>query len=363
MRSFLKNHPPLEPAEAAKSGAKISVIVPAKNEEQNITRCLFHLGAQDYPNYEILVVDDRSTDRTAHLVENFQKISKIPIKLIHIEKLPANWTGKNYAMFTGSKAAQGQWLLFTDADTTHKPWSIHTALQCAQRQDIDFLTLSPETQSESFWEKTVQPLAVSSLALWFDPEKVNDPKNKTVLANGQYLLIKKSVYEAIDGNESVKNEVVEDVELARKARERGFLVQFLNGTHLYSTRMYSCLKAILTGWTRIFTYLFNKNIPALLHKIFLFAFFSLLPFFILLIEATVAVTRPEVFYPRLFLLSAAVCLFIIMIRAAGNRLVKSNPWYALTHPIGSLVMIWILFCCIGRILFNRPSVWRGDQYQ
>ena len=364
MSRFRRTHPPLVPLSAPPPNApKVSVIIPAKNEEKNIANCLGYFFKQNYKNFEILAVDDRSTDRTPHLLENFKTLSPVPFKIIRIEKLPPGWTGKNHAMFAASKAASGDWLLFTDADTSHRPESISTAVACVLEKKIDFLTLAPEVESRSFWEKTVQPLAVSSLALWFQSEKVNEPGSGVTLANGQFLLIRKEAYEKIGGNEAVKNEVVEDVELAKKIRGQGYLVQFLNGTKIYSTRMYSSLKEIKTGWTRIFTYLFNKNIPAILHKIFLFLFFSLLPFVVLAAEKVFWLTGSPHFNKILFILSAAVSGWIVLIRCIGNKFLKTSPWYAFLHPLGSVVMVWILTACIGRIVFNKPSAWRGDLHQ
>ncbi len=359
-----KKNPPIQKVERPeKTDLKISIIVPAKNEEKNIANCLYHLFRQNFKNCEIIVVDDRSTDKTPHLLENFKKLSPFPFRIIRIEKLPPGWTGKNHAMVAGSKAASGDWLLFTDADTTHSPESAASALETAISQKIDFLTLAPETESRTFWEKTVQPLAIGSLALWFNSEKVNDPKTGNVLANGQFILVKKDVYEKVGGNESVKSEVVEDVELAKKIRAAGFTMKFLNGTKLYSTRMYSSLAEIKTGWTRIFTYLFKKNIPAILHKIFLFVFVSLAPFFILKIELFFKFTNSSSYRPLTLALSLGVCAWILLIRFIGNKMLKSNPWYALLHPLGSVIMIWILSICILRIAFNRPSVWRGDLHK
>lgn len=349
MRSFRKSQPPLIPIAPSGTLPKISVIVPARNEEKNIERCLQYLLAQNYPDYEIIVADDRSSDATPRILERYQTLSKIPLKVIRIEKLPESWTGKNYAVFTASKAARGEWLLFTDADTSHRTLSLSTAMSVCLDRKIDFLTLAPEVESKSFWEKTVQPLAVSSLALWFDPRKVNDPKNPSILANGQYIFIRKEVYEKSGGNEAVKDQVVEDVEFAKKVKSAGYHVQFLDGTTLYATRMYTSLKEIRTGWTRILTYLFNKNIPAILHKIFLFLFFSILPF-------------AAIFAEGAFWWGLLVCGWIIFIRFMGNRIVKSNPWYAFLHVLGSLVMVWILLNCVARILFKRKSVWKGQSY-
>ncbi len=365
MSKFRKTNPPLKPIEQSniRVNEKISVIVPARNEEKNIARCLFHLLRQNYKNFEIIVVDDRSDDRTGHLLQNFKGLSELPFKIIRIEKLPSGWTGKNHAMFVGSKAATGSWLLFTDADTTHQPASLGTAISCAVENKIDFLTLAPETECRTFWEKTVQPLAVSSLALWFNTVEVNNPLSKIVLANGQYILIRKNIYEAVGGNESVKSEVVEDVELAKKVKAAGYAIRFLNGTELYSTRMYSSLKEIKTGWTRIYTYLFNKKVPLILHKIFLFLFFSILPFIVLGLEKFWFFSGSALYNPTVCVISLFACTWIILIRFFGNKLLKCNPWYALLHPVGSLVMLWVLASCLGRIIFNQPSVWRGDSYR
>ena len=363
LRRFRKIQPPLTVSSIFGAYPKISIVVPARNEEKNIGNCLEHLLKQTYPHYEIVVVDDRSTDKTPQIIEEYKNKTKTPIKHILVEKLPADWTGKNHAVSVGAKAASGEWILFTDADTTHQPQSIETALVHALEKKIDFLTLSPEIDSKSFWEETVQPLAVSSLALWFDPEKINDPKSDVVLANGQYIFIRKDTYEKIGGNEAVKNEVVEDVALAKIAKSMGYSVQFLDGTSLYSTRMYTSLKEIRTGWTRIFTYLFEKSIPAILHKIFMFLFFSSLSFAVLAAEILFKLFSPGAFSPLLFSLSLSVSFWIVLVRFFGNRTVKANPWYAFLHLLGSFIMIWILLACVGRIIFKRSSVWRGEHYK
>ncbi len=362
---FRRVNPPLEPVAASKLGIsppKISVIIPARDEEKNIAHCLSHFFKSDYPNFEIVVVDDRSTDRTPRLLENFSRLSPVPFKIVTIGKLPEGWTGKNYAVHAGSQIASGEWLLFTDADTTHSVHSLATALKEALAQKIDFLTLAPETESVTFWEKTIQPLAVGSLAIWFDPEKINDPKNNLVLANGQFILVRKDVYQAVGGNEAVKNKVVEDVELARIMRQAGYCVKLLNGTRLYRTRMYTSLGEIKTGWARIFSHLFGKNVLPILEKIAMFIFFSILPFLILALEITFALQENPNFSKNIFFLSLSVCGLIIAVRFVGNRILKSDPWYAFLHPLSSAVMVWILLVAAGRVLWRRPSIWKGEKY-
>lgn len=360
-RKFRTGNPEIRPAPALPMSGKVSVIVPARDEEKNIGRCLSHLLKQDYRDYEIIVVDDRSLDRTGHLAENFKKLSPVVLKVVRVEKLPAGWTGKNHAMTVGAKAASGDWLLFTDADTTHSERSVSSALRAALDGNIDFLTLAPEVKCLSFWENTVQPLAVSSLAIWLDTSELNKPDSKTVLANGQFILVRKKAYEASGGNESVKNEVIEDVELAKKVKAAGFKVSFLNGTLLYSTRMYTSLSQIIKGWARIYIHLFEKKIPAIAHKIFLFLFFSLFPFTVLAAEKILFLTGDADFSPILFAAGAVVCAWIVLARFLGNRLLHTNPWYAFLHPLGSVVMTWILLVCVARIASGRRSEWRGDK--
>ena len=354
--TFRKNHPALEPIGPSGLGAlppKVSVIIPARNEEKNIGHCLTHLFKNDYPNLEIVVVDDRSSDHTGHLLENFAKLSPVPLRIVRIEKLPEGWTGKNYAMQAGSKAASGDWFLFADADTTHTVSSVSTVVQKAMDSKIDFLTLAPETESVTFWEKTVQPLAIGSLAVWFDSTK---------LANGQFLLVSRKAYEAVGGNEAVKQKVVEDIELAKVVARAGFSAKLFDGTKLYRTRMYTSLREILTGWTRILTHLFEKNVFRILEKIAMFAVFSILPFLVLTAEAALAWRGSPRFSENLFILSLTVSILIVAVRFVGNRMLRTDPWYAFLHPLGSLVMVWILLVCAGRVLRGRPSVWKGESY-
>ncbi len=362
MSRFRRGNPPLEPVRTPQTPSpKVSIIIPMKNEEHNVANCLDHLFAQKYPDFEVIVVDDRSDDRTPELLSRYAKHAPVPFRALRIEKLPPGWTGKNYAMHTGSRAASGSWLLETDADTTHEPWSLATAMHTALERKIDLLTLAPETEAYSFWERVVQPLAVSSLALWFGTDRVNDADSPHTLANGQFILVKRAVYDQMGGNEAVRGQIVEDVEFAKLAKKAGFNVKFLNGTRLYRTRMYTTLSGIRRGWTRIFTYLFQKRLGAVLHKMGLYLVFSLSPFLVAAFEAAVRTWRPELYSRPLMLASLGVCALITAVRAAGNRLLKTDPVWALFHPLGSLVMLWILGECAERIVFNKRSVWKGDQ--
>ena len=139
----------------------VSVIIPARNEEENIAECLKSVFDQDYPNLEVTVVNDRSTDKTAEIVdalcEQRLKDGKTPCPLVNIEELPDGWTGKTYALHLVTKKAKGKWLLFIDADTRHHPSNISRVMEAAQKENLDMLSLLPGLESKSFWERAMQP--------------------------------------------------------------------------------------------------------------------------------------------------------------------------------------------------------------
>ncbi|MGA9976845.1 MAG: glycosyltransferase family 2 protein, partial [Candidatus Sulfotelmatobacter sp.] len=164
----------------------VSVIVPARNEEASLGACLQSLVVQGGVALEIIVVDDHSTDRTREIALSF---SNRQVRVIEAGPLSAGWTGKNNAVTAGSRAATGEWLLFTDADTIHLPASLARSLEEAQRQGASLLSYSPEQIVKSFWEKAIMPVVFAELAASFRPSQVSDPNSPAAAANGQYILI------------------------------------------------------------------------------------------------------------------------------------------------------------------------------
>ena|SRR5438128_7260282 len=162
----------------------VSIIVPARNEEACLALCLESLVSQTGIGFELIVVDDASTDRTAEIARSFEGIT-----VINAGPLPDHWTGKNNAMSAGAKAAKGKWLLFTDADTVHQPGSLARAVAEAEQHGAALLSYSPEQEVRGFWEKAVMPVIFAELAAAYPPKKVNDPASPIAAANGQYLLV------------------------------------------------------------------------------------------------------------------------------------------------------------------------------
>ena len=241
----------------------VSVIVPARNEEDCLGRCLESLVAQSEMAqadgnselvFEIIVVDDRSTDRTREIALSFPEV-----QVIEADPLPEGWTGKCNAVACGAREAKGKWLLFTDADTVHKPGSLVRALREAQERGVALLSYSPEQEVHSLLEKAVMPVIFAELAARYRPEDVSNPASSAAAANGQYILISREAYDAVGGHAAVAGSLLEDVELARLVKRSGRGIFFRLGGDQVSTRMYRTAPQLIEGWSKNLSLLFPNS--------------------------------------------------------------------------------------------------------
>ena len=226
----------------------VMAIVPARDEEAVIASCMESLARQ--PELaQILVVNDQSSDATADVVR--QAMKEIPnLRLLETGGLPDGWVGKNYALWVGVQQATSRWLLFTDADATHSPNSVARALQIAHEQQAALVSFSPEQITRTWYEKALTPFVYLRLAKKFSYEQVNDPASRAAAANGQFLLIRRDVYDVIGGHRGVAGEVLEDVALALLVKQAGYRIWFGSGKGYVRTRMYSSFRAMWEGWKK-----------------------------------------------------------------------------------------------------------------
>jgi glycosyltransferase involved in cell wall biosynthesis len=198
---------------------------------------------------EILVVNDQSTDGTASVVKSL--MGKVPnLRLLETAGLPDGWVGKNHALWIGVQQAKSTWLLFTDADAEHERNSTSRALQIAQEQGAALVSFSPEQVTETWYEKALIPYIYLRLAKRFSYEKVNDPNSPAAAANGQFLMMRRDVYDAIGGHSSVAGEVLEDVALATRVKAAGHRISFGSGKGIVRVRMYRSFQAMWQGWKK-----------------------------------------------------------------------------------------------------------------
>lgn len=228
----------------------VSVIVPARNEECCLGSCLSSLATQAGIDFEIIVVDDGSSDRTREIARSFAGV-----QVIDTPSLPPGWSGKNNALVAGAAAARGEWLLFTDADTTHLPGSLAGSVAEAKKLGVDMLSYSPRQEVHGFWEKAVMPVVFAELAATYRPALVSNPKSRAAAANGQYLLISRDAYDAVGGHAAIADTLLEDVSLARVVKASGRNI-FLRGSDTVRTRMYRSLSQLVEGWTKNLALLF-----------------------------------------------------------------------------------------------------------
>lgn len=233
----------------------VSVIIPARNEETNLGECLASLVAQTGVDFEIIVVDDHSTDRTREIAQSFPVV-----RLIEAGPLPDGWTGKNNAVASGARAARGEWLLFTDADTVHLPGSLARSLHEAKRHQAALLSYSPQQIVNGFWEKAVMPVIFAELAAYYRPSEVSDPASPAAAANGQYILITREAYDAVGGHAAVAANLLEDVALARAVKHSGRKIWFRYGGEAVRARMYRNWTQLREGWTKNLALLFPSPV-------------------------------------------------------------------------------------------------------
>jgi len=354
----------VEPTPPPAEAPLISVCIPARNEERNIRLCVESMLVQDYPNFEIIVLDDRSTDATPEILRQLAARDDV-LKITHGSDLPAGWAGKPHALFQASAAARGQWLCFVDADTFLAPEALSSCYAKAIETKADMFTIMTFQILGSFWEKVVMPIVMTALSVGFSPRKVNDPKSKDAIANGQFILIKRPVYDAIGGHESVKDQIVEDKAIAEQVKRNGYRLIVADGSAVAQTRMYTSLPEMWEGWTKNI-YLGLSDQPSLL----LLGVFGA---FLLLVTALVLPLWPLfgiLWYSQgggwlaLTVIAKSLTLWALVIyaRARVASGMGISAWYALTLPLGAAVFAAMMFTSAWRVLSGKGVAWKGRMY-
>src|SRR4030088_1712036 len=256
----------MQATETVAARPTLSIIVPARNEEECLRACLDSLVAQTGVAFEVIVVDDHSSDCSREIALSFPGV-----RVIEAAPLPQGWTGKNNAVTCGAGVAQGEWLLFTDADTVHLPGSLARSLDEAKRNGAALLSYSPEQVVISVWEKAVMPVIFAELASKYSPSQVSDPNSAVAAANGQYILITREAYDAVGGHAAIAGTLLEDVALARAVKGSGRKILFRYGGDAVRTRMYRSFAQLREGWTKNLALLFPSPVRLALLRLTEFA--------------------------------------------------------------------------------------------
>jgi glycosyltransferase involved in cell wall biosynthesis len=339
------------PVTATVSGPPtVSVIVPARNEEACLGACLQSILAQTGVAFEVIVVDDHSTDRTREIAQSF---ASPQLQIVEAGALPAGWTGKNNAVIAGSKAAGGEWLLFTDADTIHLPGSLGRSLEEAKRHGASLLSYSPEQIVKSVWEKAVMPVIFADLATTYRPSQVSNSNSPAAAANGQYILLTREAYDAVAGHAAIAGNLLEDVALARAVKRSGRKIFFRHGSDAVRTRMYRSFAQLREGWTKNLALLFPS--PARLAALRALEF--------VLIAASLAIALVSALRGHRQPATAAAILCIILYALFLTRIRRAHfHWQAnALAPLGLPLFAYLLLR--SKTAHAKGNVaWKGRKY-
>jgi chlorobactene glucosyltransferase len=340
----------------------ISVIIPARNEARNIHRCLQALLTQTYPNYEIIVVDDRSTDETPQILSELPK-GNAHLRVVHGSELPPGWAGKPYALVQGVAAARGEWLCFMDADTFASPELLWSTYHLAIKYNADMFSILTDQELDSFWERAILPLVFLGLSFGFPAERVNDPTKPDAISNGQFILIKRNVYDQIGGHTSVKDRVDEDKAIAILVKRVGYRLVLADGRKVALTRMYTSLPEMWEGWT--------KNIYlGLLDRLWLLLFGAILGLMVSFVlplwllggifwlesggGLAAAVTAGE---------ASVLWGYLLWKRLQACRAFGIPGGYAFTFPLGALIFTTMMLASAFNVISGRGVIWKGRRYR
>ena len=339
---------------------KVSIILPARNEERFIEKCIRSLLEQDYKNYEIVAIDDRSDDNTGNIIK---KISKENSKVVYVlaEPKPENWTGKNWACVEGFRKATGELLLFTDADTSHTRKTISLAVDHLISEELDALTVIPKMLCLDWWTKITLPVLSTFLHTRFSALRVNDPSKKTGYFFGSFFIIKRKTYESVGTHEGVKNEIVEDGALGKKVKEQGFKLKMVRGEHMVEAVWARDWATLWHALKRLMIPLYIQSNKIAVGIFFAVLFLLFMPFPILAYSILFFNTS-ESFAILCGISLVSVGLFYLGSTIDARKGLSLGFRHALFAPIGSTVIISGFATGILHAKRSNALVWRGRTY-
>jgi len=343
-----------------KSSPKVSIILPARNEEKFIGKCLDSLIKQDYENYEIIVIDDSSEDSTGEIISEYvKKYSKvIPV---FARPKPEGWMGKNWACMEGYRKATGELLLFTDADTNHSKKILPLAVSHLVSFNLDALSVIPKMLAFDFWTKITLPMISTFLHTRFSALNVNNPSKKTGYFFGSFFILKKKTYEEVGMHEGVKQEIIEDGALGKKVKESGYKMKMVRGEHLIDAVWARDKSTLWNALKRLMIPLYLQNGKIAIGIFFAVTFLLFVPFLIFALSVSFPV---ETISAKILCITAAIGSILIYIGAIIEAKVGLGLRFvhALFAPLGSLVVILGFLNGLLQAKRTHAITWKNRKY-
>jgi chlorobactene glucosyltransferase len=336
----------------------ISILIPARNEEINIEKCIKAFLKQDYPNLEILVLDDNSNDNTYSIVKKLSQKNK-NIKIFKGKQLPQGWLGKNFACYQLSRYAKGEYLFFTDADTHHLQNSVSSAFAAMLNNGLDALCPFPREIMVTIHERMVIPFMNFAILLFMPLALIRKSKNPLFCTGvGQCLLFKREVYFGMGGHAAIKGKILEDVHITKKTKEMGYSYMIFDGRKIISCRMYKNFKQVFVGYTRILFSAFDYNIFMIALAVIFFILLFLLP------NIFFPVGLILYHWPRDIMISIVVQISIVsLIRTVNALRFKERLTDVLLSPLSIVYIVFISVNSVVQSSLGNGIYWKGRTYQ
>ena len=343
--AVLSEVPPLSGA-----GPAVSLIAAARNEESGIEAAVRSLLRQNYANYEVVVVNDRSTDATGEILQRLARDEE-RLRVVTVSELPAGWLGKNHALHLGASRASGEFLIFTDADVVMEPSVLRRALHYAVQHGLDHLAISPRAELRGFLLNALLAMFTLSFSWFVQPWKARDPKSRKHVGIGAFNLVRASVYRALGGHEPIRMRPDDDMKLGKLIKSRGYRQDFVIGGALISVEWYPSLGAMMGG--------LMKNMFAGIDYSVLVALFCVMNLLLIYVWPFLALALTGGLVRGL---NAALVLAILLVFAAAAGHMNIPRLCAFAVPIAALLFAWIILRATFVTLWNGGIEWRGTRY-
>jgi glycosyltransferase involved in cell wall biosynthesis len=338
---------------SGESAPRVTIVVPAKNEAECIEQCLRSLLAQDYPNYEVIAVDDRSSDTTGEIMDRIAATDagKQKLNVIHVTELPPRWLGKTHAMWKAAEQGSGEWILFTDGDIVFREDTVRRAIGFAERSKGDHLVLFPTVTMKSAGERMMIGFLQTMFVFGNRPWKVADPDAYDFMGAGAFNMIRKTAYEKIGAFEALRLEVIDDLMLAKAVKKNRLAQRIAFGYGLITLRWGKSAMSVVGNLTKNLFAMMMFKWPLALAAAIALAFLNLGPFLGMFIA------------PGWAKLGYGLALMSIASMYLGmSRLSKVSPMYFFAHPVASVLMIYTLLRSTWLALSQGGVTWRGTKY-
>jgi glycosyltransferase involved in cell wall biosynthesis len=343
---WIKNFPPAEEADCP----RVSLIFAARDEEEKLPAALATLAAIDYPNLEIIAVNDRSQDATRRILDEFAGTYG-RFRVVHVSELPPGWLGKPHALQKAYENSSGEWLLFTDADVRFAPDVLRRSMNLVKQRNLDHLTLFGDVDTEGFWERVLVTFFGLAFHISNDPYGVSNPRSAAYVGVGAFQLIKRPVYEACGTHRRLAMEVVEDMKLGKLVKYGGFRTCVGVAQDAVAVRWHAGAGNLIRGVTKNFFAALGYNLPLVVLVLCGTLMMNVAPFVGLLFGHG---------WIRIF--SGIAVVIALCFHVGVDLVMRVSPLYALTHPIGAILFAYMLLRSTVVTLWRGGVTWRDTFY-